>query len=127
VGIDLTPPGASAAAPVGSVMIVDSIFTNCVIAVQTYKFTSTIVEQGTTVLSFNNVGFNGCSYFIVFPDGTYDSQDVSNLQLGYWQMGDLEASGETQDGFFTVNVTRPAALTIADSSSLAENSFFRRP
>jgi hypothetical protein len=127
VGIDLAPPGASAAASVGSVMIVDSIFTNCVITVQTYKFTSTIVEQGTTVLSFNNIGFKGCSYFIVFPDGTYVSQDVLNLQLGYWQMGDLEASRETQDGFFTVNVTRPAALTIADSYSSAENSFFRRP
>jgi hypothetical protein len=107
-------------------MIVDSAFTDCVIAVQTYKFAST-TEQGTTVLSFNNVGFKGCSYFIAFPDGSYLSQDVSNLQLGYWQIGDLETGGETHDGFFTVNAPRPAALTMADSTSSPQHSYFRRP
>ena len=120
VGIDLTAPGSSATTPVGSVMISDTFISECPIAVKTYHFSSTTVETGTTVLTFNNVKFEQCDEFIAFPDGSYLAKDVSNLTLPFFQLGDL-ISNATSDGFFSVNILRPAILT--DSSG----NYFRRP
>ncbi len=127
VGIDLTAPGSDSAMPVGSVMIADSYFTNCTSAVRTYVFKSTTTQQGTTVLTFNNVALRACTYIVSFPDGTYLIQDVSNRTISYLQLGDVVSNGTTSDGWKDFEVTRPAALTVSDGYSASQNSFFRRP
>lgn len=121
IAIDFAAPGSQATDPVGSVLVVDSKISNCEVAVRTYPFAKT--EQGSTVLSFNNVLFTGCTYFIFFTDSTALAQDVSHWQVSYWQYGDLEHDGATSTGYYTVDVNRPLALV--DPTN--DGAFFRRP
>lgn len=108
-------------------MIVDSAFVKCPVAILTYSFARSTGEQGTTVLTLNNVHFVGDTNFIVFPDGTGLVQNVSNSVIQFWQIGDLEADGATHDGLFFVNIPRPEVLTVTDAfSSPQQGSFYRR-
>lgn len=104
-------------------MLVDAKIISCSQAIRTYHFASSSSEKGTTVLSLNNVVFSHCDYFIYFPDDTYLTQDVSAWTIGYLQLGDEADQGTVNNGFFALNVTRPAVLTDAKDSG----TYFRRP
>lgn len=110
VGIDLTAPGSNSKAPVGSLNIIDTEIIHCTSAIKTYHFASTSSEQGTTVISLNNVIFYGCDNFILFPDNTALNQQVQDWTVNYWQFGDAAHNNEVHDGFTTTNVTRPASM-----------------
>lgn len=52
-GINLAAPGASPSDPVGSLYLMDSMFTNTPTMIYTYPWLG--VEEGTTVISLDNV------------------------------------------------------------------------
>ncbi|KAI0452791.1 pectate lyase superfamily protein-domain-containing protein [Xylaria acuta] len=129
VGVDLTAPGSLEGSPVGSIMLVDSYFSETTIAIKTYKFKSTTTQQGTTVLSLNNVGFSECLNFIVFPDNSAlgISEGVSNSKIGYLQYGNLAANGDTNYGLFRADVVRAPELTEPwGNGILGQEAFVRR-
>ncbi|KAL2017482.1 hypothetical protein VTK56DRAFT_2078 [Thermocarpiscus australiensis] len=127
VAINLNPPGASQADPVGSIYLLDSDFVTCGTMIYTFPFRSS--EQGTTVFTFDNIHFVGNSYFLGFTDGTVTGIDVtSDGNIDFATIGDIEV-GAALDGFYTIDVgnrSSELALPWTGYTGYAQQPYRRR-
>ena len=127
IAINLNPPRASQADPVGSIYLVDVDFVSCETMINTFPFRAT--EQGTTVFTFDNIHFVGNRYFFGFTDGSATTTDVlHDGTINFATIGDIQ-DGTALDGFYTINVgTRIPDLTYTggDSFDYAQKAYRRR-
>jgi hypothetical protein len=106
---DETTPGATDGITAGSVYILDSVFENTEIAVWSQSPAST--EQGTTIITLDNIGLANVGVVIYLLDGLGPNLD-GNTPIDVFTLGDIEPGGTNFGAYGYASPDRPTALSL---------------